>query len=132
MRSLFFRVEDGTQGGGKSRLENFLRFLLFHSLDFCLALIALISFINIDVFHLGYFGLAGIYMRCRGHFWQGEYKVSWHPQCLRSYLELQIRFYPFTHDSPWTDQFRPFHHPHLMCSLYSGGLSTTRTCGGSS
>ncbi|UPQ97876.1 Piezo non-specific cation channel protein [Chloropicon primus] len=72
MNSLFFSAEPRRTG-----IESVLRFLLFHSLDFSMFCIAWISLVNIDVLHLGYFGLSLLYMRCRMGFWQGRAKRLW-------------------------------------------------------
>ena len=51
--------------------------VLFHSMDFSLFCITAISLVNIDVFHLGYFGLSLLYMRCRRDFLRGKLKRLW-------------------------------------------------------
>ena len=77
--TLFFRdtVSDAeySHGPGDTMLEAVGRFVIVHSLDITLALIVLIAFINIDIFHLGYFGIALFYMRCRDQFWKGKSRL---------------------------------------------------------
>ena len=72
MNTLFFCAEHK-----RTRVEELFWFVLFHSMDFSLFCITAISLVNIDVFHLGYFGLSLLYMRCRRDFLRGKLKRLW-------------------------------------------------------
>lgn len=72
MNTLFFCAEHK-----RTRVEKLFWFVLFHSMDFSLFCITAISLVNIDVFHLGYFGLSLLYMRCRRDFLRGKLKRLW-------------------------------------------------------
>jgi hypothetical protein len=95
MNELFFLPSSDEK---KTWIEASFRFMLRHSLDFALALITLISLINIDVLHLGYFGLSLVYMRCRGHFWQGRLKSLWWIIILYNILVI---FAIVAYQAPW-------------------------------